>query len=77
MPKWLKLSEDSKTTLGYAGLIISSVLLIVLTFVFFENDQLIRMISNQDCDAPFADDFLDKEGKQILNDFNSILTALK
>ena len=39
---------------------------------YFENDKLIHQLSNQDCGAPFATDYLLEEQKRIKANFDSL-----
>ena len=44
---------------------------------YFENGKLIHQISNQDCGAPFANDYLLEEQKRIQADFKKLLNYEK
>ena len=44
--------------------------------LFFENGKLIRIKSNLDCGAPFAEDYLLKEEKRIKEDFTLLIKRL-
>ena len=46
---------------------------IVETRNYFENRKLINQISNQDCGAPFSDDYLIEEQKDFIKNYNRVL----
>ena len=45
--------------------------------LFFEKGELIRVIANQDCGAPFSDEYLKSEQERLKTDFDLLIRRLK
>lgn len=63
--------EQSLEEMGMDGSVL------VINQSYFENGTLIRSINNQDCGAPFNEEYLKDEQKRILNDLEVIRQELK
>jgi hypothetical protein len=43
---------------------------------YFQNGKLLHQLSNQDCGAPFADEYLQQEQKRILTNFQNVIALV-